>query len=245
MRFFRSSLTAPFALWIHHALAASPVFFFTLFPTSTTEFRDQLITRMDNISHWSCTNEIGVTKYALLVPRGGGDNLTAYSIEQYNDDATFNSHLAASVVSGTLFDWSRSIPNLWSKDPVVQNFTVIDGQNFVKPEFAKATDPYIVVEALTYSSGGIHHVLEHWEEEVAAAQKESGTLIFGLYTDPVDADKLWTLAAYESEDYLKNVHAKSATALDLDKHTKGMRTSLRTTLLQKRGGFLYKGSPCG
>lgn len=42
----------------------------------------KLISRMDNISHWSCTNEPGVTKYALTIPRGGGDNLTAYSIEQ-------------------------------------------------------------------------------------------------------------------------------------------------------------------
>ncbi|KAK3352898.1 hypothetical protein B0T25DRAFT_543070 [Lasiosphaeria hispida] len=244
MRFYNSSLFVPFALWIHHASAAGrPVFFFTLFPTSTTELRDQLISRMDNISHWSCTNEVGVTKYALVVPRGGGDNLTAYSIEQYDDDATFNKHLAADVVSGTLFNWSRNTPNLWAKDPVVQNFTVLDGQNFVKPEFAKAADPYIVIEALTYAQGGVHHVLEHWEEEVAASQKESGTLLFGLYTDPVDESKLWTLAAYESAEYLTNIHAKSPTASDLEKHTKGMRTSLKTTLLQKRGGFLYKGSP--
>jgi len=38
---------------------------------------------MDNISRWSCTNEPGVSKYALVIPRGGGDNRTAYSIEQY------------------------------------------------------------------------------------------------------------------------------------------------------------------
>ncbi|KAK5659455.1 hypothetical protein OQA88_656 [Cercophora sp. LCS_1] len=198
---------------------------------------------MDNISHWSCANEPGVSKYALVIPRGGGDNLTAYSIEQYDDDATFNKHLAADVVSTTLFGWSRGIPNLWSKDPVVQNFTVTAGLNFAKPEFAKVADPYIVVEALTYSRGGVHHVLEHWEEEVEASREESGTLLFGVYADPTNENKLYTLAAYESEEYLTNVHAKSATALDLEKHTKGMRTSLTTTLLQKKGGFLYKGSP--
>jgi hypothetical protein len=83
MHFYKPGLFVPFALWTHQASAAGPpVFFFTLFPTSSTELRDQLITRMDNISHWSCTNEPGVTKYALVVPRGGGDNLTAYSIEQ-------------------------------------------------------------------------------------------------------------------------------------------------------------------
>jgi quinol monooxygenase YgiN len=148
------------------------------------------------------------------------------------------------MVSGTLFDWSKNTPSLFAKDPVVQNFTVIDGMNFVRPEFANASDPYIVVEALTYMDGSVHHVLEHWEEEVAASRNESGTLVFGLYKDPVDEDKLYTLAAYESEGYLANTHAKSPTALELEKHTQGMRTSMQQTLLQKRGGFLYKGSPC-
>jgi len=163
---------------------------------------------------------------------------------RYDDDATFYKHLAAPVVSTTLFDWSTKTPNVFSKDPSVQNFTVIDGQSFVKPEFAKAADPYIVIEALTYMEGGVHHVLDHWEEEVDASRAESGTLAFGVYTDPTDKNKLWTLAAYESEAYLMNTHAKSASALELEKHTKGMRTSLKQTLLQKRGGFLYKGSPC-
>ena len=150
------------------------------------------------------------------------------------------------MVSTTLFDWSTNTPKVFSKDPSVQNFTVISGQNFVKPEFAKAADPYIVIEALTYMQGGVHHVLDHWEEEVAASRDESGTLAFGVYADPINEDKLWTLAAYESEGYLRNTHAKSASALELEEHTKGMRTSLKQTLLQKRGGFLYKGSPsCG
>jgi quinol monooxygenase YgiN len=165
---------------------------------------------------------------------------------RYDDDATFYKHLAADVVSKTLFDWSRGIPNIWTKDPTVQNFTVIDGMNFVKPEFAKAKDPYIVVEALTYMAGGVHHVIDHWEEEVDASRNETGTLAFGLYTDPINKDKLWTLAAYESEEYLTNTHAKSPTARELEEHTSGMRTSKQQTLLEKRGGFLYKGSEaCG
>jgi hypothetical protein len=91
--------------------AAPPVFFFTRFPTTSQKYRDevqnfplqnthplsiicrprqltsvlllQLIGRMDNISHWSCPNEPGVKKYALVIPRGGNDTTTAYSIEQY------------------------------------------------------------------------------------------------------------------------------------------------------------------
>ncbi|KAK3373679.1 hypothetical protein B0T24DRAFT_703515 [Lasiosphaeria ovina] len=239
------SLLVPLGLSIQHVSAAgAPVFFFTLFPTSSTVFRDELISRMDNISRWSCTNEPGVTKYALVIPRGGGDNLTAYSIEQYDDNETLNKHLAADIVSTSLLKWSQDIPNIWTQNPTVQNFTVISGQSFVKPEFAKVADPYIVVEAQTYMEGGVHHVIDHWEEEVDASRNESGTLAFGIYTDPVNKDKLWTLAAYESEDYLKNTHNKSPTARELEEHTSGMRTSMQKILLQKKGGFLYKGLTC-
>jgi hypothetical protein len=72
----------------------------------------------------------------------------------------------------------HSIPDIWTKDPLVLNFAVIDDMNYVKPEFAKAADPYIVVKAPTFTSGGVHHVIDHWEEEVGASQQESGTLAF-------------------------------------------------------------------
>lgn len=148
------------------------------------------------------------------------------------------------MVSTTLFDWRDQTPNLFTNSVLLQNFTVIDGQNFVKPEFANVKDPYIVVEGLTYMDGGVEHVVDHWEEEVEASRAENGTLAFGFYKDPTNVDKLWTLAAYESADYLANVHAKSDTAQELELHTEGMRTGLETFLLEKKGGFLYKGSPC-
>ncbi|KAK3395058.1 hypothetical protein B0H63DRAFT_533555 [Podospora didyma] len=248
MRSHSSSLLAPFALWLCQASAAGPpVFSITTFTTSSTALRDQLISRHDNISRWSCANEPGVAKYALAIPRGGGNNLTAYAIAEYDDDAALNKHLAADEVSKTLLDWSKATPNLFAKDPTVQNLTVVDGTNFVKPEFAKAADPYIVVEAQTYLQGGLHHALEHWEEEVDASRQENGTLAFGLYTDPANKNGLWIVAAYESEEYLTNTHAKSPTALEVEEHTSGMRKSLQRTLLQKSGGFLYRGSPssCG
>lgn len=142
-----------------------------------------------------------------------------------------------------MFKWSESItPSIWSKNPTVQNFTVIAGQSFVKPEFAKVADPYIVVENMTYSSGGLHHSVEHWEELVEYSRaSESGTLAFGIYTDPKDKNRMWTLAAYESEAYLRDVHSKSAVAKEVEEHTAGMRKGRVQVVLQKRGGFLFKG----
>ena len=166
---------------------------------------------------------------------------------RYDDDPTFLSHLSAPLVSTSLFSWSTSIPNLWTSDPLVQNFTLLSNDmTFSKPEFAKASNPYIVVESLTYTSGGVHHVMDHWEEEVAAARNETGTLLFGVYGDPTNGNRLWTLAAYESEQYWREVHEKSGTAKEVEEHTRGMRTGKVVTALEKKGGFLWKGvGGCG
>lgn len=164
---------------------------------------------------------------------------------RYDDDATFQAHLAAKPVADGLFAWSTSVPNLWARSPTVQNFTVLDDLNFVKPEFTKVADPYMAVEAVSYSNGTVGEALKFWKDVVATSRAESGTLAFGVYGDPTDPNKLWALAAYESVEYRSNVHAQSAAAKALDGGTKDWRTIAQRNLLQKRGGFLYKGSPCG
>ncbi len=126
---------------------------------------------------------------------------------------------------------------------LTQNLTALSGQDFVKADFANIKDPYFVVESQTYMDGGVHHVLEHWEEQVDESRDETGTLSFGLYTDPTNEDRIYTIAAYESEDYLKNVHTKSRTAREVEEHTAGMRLAMDRTVLQKKGGYLNKGSP--
>ena len=150
------------------------------------------------------------------------------------------------MVVETLFNWTRSTPDVFAKNVTVQNFTVLDGMSFVKPEFANFADPYIVVEAIGYKNGTICQAVELWKEEVSASRNENGTLAFGVYKDAVDQNRLYTLAAYESEEYLLGTHAKSAVAEDLDKNTRNSRTGVEQTLLQMRGGFFYKGSQsCG
>jgi len=45
---------------------------------------------------------------------------------------------------------------------------------------------------------------------------------------------------------MRDVHAKSAAALELEEHGEGMRKASEQILLKKSGGFLYRGtSSCG
>ncbi len=79
---------------------------------------------------------------------------------RYDNDAKFRAHLAAQPVAERLFAWSRRTPALFAKNIGTQNFTVLEGMNFVKPEFAKVADPYIAVEAVMYQNGTVGRTLE-------------------------------------------------------------------------------------
>ncbi|KAM7211747.1 hypothetical protein V8F06_012880 [Rhypophila decipiens] len=241
MRFF--DLTAAALITLGTVSAAGPVFLFTTFSTSSTAVRDELIASMDNVSRWSCANEPGVSKHAIFIPRGGSDATTAYSIEQYDDEAALQKHLATEIMT------NLHNSTTWSKITTssVQNFTVINSTSssfFRSDQFALVSDPYVVIQNLTYSNtGGMRHVIEHQEEAIEYASKsENGTLALGLYTDPTNNKRLWTLGAYESEMYKRDVHDKSGMAEELEEHTGGMRTSRREILLAKKGGFLFKGA---
>ena len=145
-----------------------------------------------------------------------------------------------------LTDWSKATPGLFTQSITVQNLTAIDGMTFVKAGLANAADPLIVLESQTYDAGGVHHLIDHWEEEVDTSRSETGTLAFGLYEDPKDENTVHTVAVYESEKYMRDVHAKSAAALELEEHGEGMRKASEQILLKKSGGFLYRGtSSCG
>lgn len=124
------------------------------------------------------------------------------------------------------------------------NFTVLEGLNFVKPEFALVTDPYMSVEAVTYQAGAVPKTMPFWRDVVATSWNETGTLAFGVYGDPVNANVLHAWAAYESLQYRTDVHATSKAAAALEANTKDWRVGIDRNVVQKKGGFLYKGTPC-
>jgi hypothetical protein len=71
-------------------------------------------------------------------------------------------------------------------------------------------------------------------------KREHGTFMLGVYMDDDDDASLWTIAAYESEEYLAKVHAMSAPAQPLSDRVKHARATMTTIVMKKQGGFLYK-----
>lgn len=116
--------------------------------------------------------------------------------------------------------------------------------SFVRSDFGRVADPYLSVETITYKADAVSQALPFWRDALAAARNETGTLAFGVYLDPTNKNLIHTLTAYESADYKENVHLKGAAAMALEANTKDLRVSITGHLLQKKGGFLYKGTPC-
>lgn len=64
--------------------------------------------------------------------------------------------------------------------------------------------------------------------------------MLGVYRDDDDDASLWTIAAYESEEYLAKVHAMSAPTQRLSERVKDAGATMTTIVMKKQGGFLYK-----
>jgi len=143
-----------------------------------------------------------------------------------------------------MMNWSRNTPGARGKGVTVQNFTVWDSMSFVKPQFAQTADPWVVVETITYKNGSLSQLMSHWKDQVAESKNELGTLAFGVYGDPHGLDRVYILGAYETRGYMTDTHSKSQTAINLESRSKDLRTNKEQSLLQRKGGFLYK-SPDG
>lgn len=248
MRLFELSLrvaAAILAVGTQEAAAqtapGAPVFFFTKFPTSTAEYRDKLISMFDTNAKWSCGNETGTSKYGLAVPRNYDDNKTMYSIEQYRDDAQFQEHLRAPLVA-SMFAYIGARPDFWGKAGVdSKNWTVINEMSFVREGYARAADPYLVVEHLTYAdTAAVAKALEGWRGKLEGAKKVASTLVFGVYGDPLDKKVLHLLHAYETRAQWMETKQSGPDVTT--------PSTTYTIPLKKAGGYLYQdpaGKACG
>jgi len=64
------------------------------------------------------------------------------------------------------------------------------------------TDPFTQLNETRFKDGiTMPKLLPTWKAVAAAAQNDSGTLFLGAYTDPKNATALWTLEAYQSQEY--------------------------------------------
>jgi quinol monooxygenase YgiN len=118
---------------------------------------------------------------------------------------------------------------------------VADGLSAAK-RIPAGVNPWILFQEIAYKDGGaISKLLPAWKDVVSAAEQESGTLHFGVYTDPKNATKLFTFEVYQSFDYFIGTHARGEVLAEKNRQTGDLVVSLSGAELGLTGGFLYKG----
>lgn len=167
--------------------------------------------------------------YAIL-------NLLSNSLKRYPNQAALDAHLASNTVQN-LFTFLDTI----HVTPTVNLLDVLDSFRFSKPLSADSK-PWILIQELTYKvDTAIPQLLPAWKSVVAASQKESGTLLFGAYTDPKNATKLFTVEVYEDFEYFTGTHARGDALAEKSRQTGELVSSMRGAELGLVGGFLHRG----
>lgn len=136
--------------------------------------------------------------------------------------------------------WMTSTPVLETA-PTFHQLKFIDGFHFTRPTIRDQSDPHIIFATLDYKPDTVPVSLPYWKAVVdTSANDEPGTLVYGICKDPNNKDKLYTIEAHNSEEYLKDVHVKSDAIAESIKNTKHLRNGLTHTFLKLEAGFLYR-----
>jgi quinol monooxygenase YgiN len=117
---------------------------------------------------------------------------------------------------------------------------------FTRASIAEAADPYIVFATLDYKPGAAAEGLQGWKDVLEATEKnEPGTYAYMALRDngKDKGNRLRMLEAYESEQYLWDVHCKSdITADKLDHEERLKERDPSVVFLRRVAGYLYKQS---
>lgn len=113
--------------------------------------------------------------------------------------------------------------------------------NFTKPEVANHADPFVAFSEVEYRPDTASKTYAYWQDIVNTSRAERpGTLIYGVWKDIKQPNKLFIFHAYDSMDYLMKVHVPSKPVQAMLENEKDIRIGLRPWMLQRRGGYLYK-----
>ncbi|OAA57630.1 Dimeric alpha-beta barrel [Niveomyces insectorum RCEF 264] len=219
-----------------------PKLVFAVLPTVGGKLREEYVAKMAAVSEYAKTSEPGVLTYAVCLPRDEADQKTVYAIEIYQDQAALDAHMQTANVKD-LIAWMGANPVL-AKAPTVTELDVIEDLGLLvrNDKLAAVTDPYVVVGEVTYKNGElVQQSLPHWAKVVETNKtSEPGTLVYALSRGAAEPSKLYTLEAYESKDYLWDVHAKSAAVQANVATTKEWRDNLTLHVVRKAHGYLAR-----
>ncbi|KAL1896757.1 hypothetical protein Sste5346_004390 [Sporothrix stenoceras] len=198
-------------------------FVFARLPLHTAAKRDELLKVVAPVTAFANSGEPGVSKYAALAARDPKD-VALYMIEEYDDQAAFDSHVATENVK-KFVAWLGTEGHV-NGTPVVR-FTAHTDLEYVSPTLNSTADAFVVVNTYRLPK---KDVLEQFSGASTAA-KGRGALWFGVYTDKEKgSDVVLTAEAYESADK----YAGPAAVLGAGAHVES------TAVLELKHGFLYK-----
>lgn len=160
-------------------------------------------------------------------------------VSRYEDEAAFESHLAEPGVKA-LIEWIGT-GKVLEGAPRILDLQYVDDFYFSRGEVSKHEDPCVVIAELDYKPDTVQQSIPYWKAVAdTGREKEAGTLVYGILRDPKEQNKLFTVEAYDSKEYLLDVHAKSKAVDESIKNTKHLREGLKHHFLKIQGGFLYK-----
>ena len=141
-------------------------------------------------------------------------------------------------------EWLRSGEVAFTETPSLQFLEpVSDKVPFVlKPATETHADPFILISEVKYKEGGLAQAVPYWEGVIRVSHDaEESTYMYGICRVADAPDLVKSLEVYETEQYLWDVHAKSAEVAANVKATGGLRESLtRWPPLKRRAGFFIK-----
>jgi quinol monooxygenase YgiN len=143
-----------------------------------------------------------------------------------------------------MLKWLGSGTVLEGDAKVKMNLTYVEDFFFTRPELKDAKDPFVLVAEIEYKPDAIPGTMPYWKavfEEVRSS--EPGTLTYAIASDKDAGNEntLYAIEAYESKDYLWNVHAKGTALQSSMTDTKHLRNDVKHNFLKVAGGFLTKG----
>lgn len=112
---------------------------------------------------------------------------------------------------------------------------------FTRPAVKSLNDPYITFVSIEYNPGKRDQALASWKKVCDEAMDESGTFVYALAIDEAkNDDVLYTLQAYESEQYLTEVHLKQNKAVKDSEATLDSSVNVKHNVLKLTGGHLSR-----
>ncbi|KAF1988050.1 hypothetical protein K402DRAFT_392323 [Aulographum hederae CBS 113979] len=202
--------------------------------------RQKVIDALTKAMHFAQESEPGVTKYCITIPKDDADQNTVFAIEEYASKAASDSHMTTSAVQDLISLLSTN-PDILESPPKV--YTLDQAFGFTRPETANHENPFILFATLAFQSGTREKALAAWSNSPPATEaQEPGVLSYRWYTSAEEPEKLFSVEAYESEDYLWSHHAKAPHVVKAMETVKDIGTDTVLVALKRVTGYMYKDS---